>query len=120
MGEMDAVDDIVALAVHSAARRLEYRPGARPEGRLVTATRTALAADPRVRLIDGTPVYKLPHWTRPPGGVDIVFELADGTGRAGCEMKVGKPDESIWDAIKLADVQAYEPRVRAGYLISDA
>jgi hypothetical protein len=36
------------------------------------------------------------------------------------EMKVGKPDESIWDAIKLADVQAYAPTVRAGYLISDA
>jgi hypothetical protein len=58
---------------------------------------------------------RLPGWTRPPGGVDVAADLADGTGRLAIETKVGKPEVSIWDAIKLADIQVFEPRGRAGY-----
>jgi hypothetical protein len=117
---MDRWDGVIAKCVERAAQDLHYQPGERPEAVLVRAVRRALAQDARVQLVDGEPRYALRGWTRPPGGVDVAAELADGTGRLAIETKVGKPEESIWDAIKLADVQVFEPRVRAGCLVSDA
>lgn len=113
-------DDIVSQSLEHAARELEYIPGERPETLLDAAMRRGFARDSRVRVVAGTPKFRLPNWTRPPGGVDLVVDVEDGTGRLGMELKVGKPDESLWDAIKLADVQVFEPQVRAGYLVSDA
>lgn len=118
---MSLFDDVVQRAVSKAAGSLSYRAGEGPESQLVAAVRAGLRDDHRVRPVDGTPVYKLPGWTRPPGGVDLVADLVGpGHGRVGMEVKVAKPDESIWDAIKLADVQIFDPEVRCGYLISDA
>ena len=117
---VERLDEIVARSVREAADDLFYVPRKRPEFLLVAAVRRGLSADPRVRLVDGTPGYALPDWTRPPGGIDACVDLTDGRGRIAMEMKVGKPDESIWDAIKLADIQVFDARVRAGYLISDA
>lgn len=114
------LDDIVTSAVAYAASDLRYIHGERPEALLVRSLRAGFGRDSRVKLVDGTPVYRLPGWTRPPGGVDVVVDLADGSGRLGIEAKVGKPDESIWDAIKLADVQDLDARVRTANLVSDA
>lgn len=105
----------IAKCVERAAQDLHYQSGERPEAVLVRAVRRALAQDGHMRLVDGEPRYALPGWTRPPGGVDVAADLADGTGRLAIETKVGKPEVSIWDAIKLADIQVFEPRVRAGY-----
>ncbi len=113
-------DGIVSQSLEHAARELVYIPGERPETLLGAAMRRGFARDSRVRVVAGTPKFRLPNWTRPPGGVDLVVDLEDGTGRLGMELKVGKPDESLWDAIKLADVQLFEPQLRAGYLVSDA
>lgn len=113
-------DGIVSRSLERAARELVYIPGERPETLLGAALRRGFAHDSRVRVVAGTPKFPLPNWTRPPGGVDLVVDLEDETGRLGIELKVGKPDESLWDAIKLADVQVFEPQLRAGYLVSDA
>lgn len=42
-------------------------------------------------------------WTRAPGGIDVVSirSTGDGVRALGVECKIGKPDELLWDAIKL-------------------
>lgn len=43
-------------------------------------------------------------WTRAPGGIDVISirPTGDGERALGVECKVGKPDELLWDAIKLS------------------
>lgn len=117
--DVERFDSIVAGGVSRAAGKLVYVSGERPECLLDREVRQGLRQDERVSVVAGTPKYLLRNWTRPPGGVDVVLDLADGTGQLAIELKVSKPDESIWDAIKLADVQVFDSRVRAGYLVSD-
>jgi hypothetical protein len=42
-------------------------------------------------------------WTRPPGGIDLLATSADADGpfALGAEVKIGKLDELLWDAIKI-------------------
>jgi hypothetical protein len=57
------------------------------------------------------------NWSTPPGGIDLVADVDSGR-RLDFEMKVDKPDEVIWDAIKLADVNASaRPKVAGSYLV---
>ena len=63
------------------------------------------------------PRYALRGWTRRPGGMDLAFDW--GPRRAPLECKVDKPDEALWDALKLADILC-EYDVEAAYLLYDA
>lgn len=87
-----------------------------PEAALVGAV--AQADTFRARNADTTREQRfrdLSGWTRPPGGVDVVVSgLAEGPVLM--EMKVGKPGEAIWDAIKLCDILATEGE-GLGYLV---
>jgi hypothetical protein len=46
---------------------------------------------------------KLRGWTRQPGGVDLALDGV-AAGRVFIEMKVDKPQEALWDALKLCDI----------------
>lgn len=111
-------DDLIVRAVTAAAASPVYVRQARPEAQLVHAIAIAMW-HAGVRDMEFEKVFPLLGWSRPPGGVDLMGTSESGETFA-CEMKVGKPDESLWDAIKLADIQELDPQVRAGYLISDA
>jgi hypothetical protein len=112
-------DAIVWAAVERASGGVIYAEPKRPEAQLVRALYRELAADERV----GTPRtecgFVLSGWTRPPGGVDLSAGFTDG-GSCVIEAKVGKPEEAIWDIIKLADILALDVTITAAYLIYDA
>lgn len=61
-------------------------------------------------------------WTRAPGGIDVVAtrESERQEKALGIECKVGKPDELLWDAIKLAqrcDDNAWDVGLEAAALV---
>lgn len=114
------LDDIVKRALAGVAAAPIYTGEKPPEASLVVAMRRRLADDPALDVLDGEPRYRLPHWTRDPGGVDIAADV-DAEGRVLFEAKVGKPDEALWDAIKLADITASSPTppILASYLLYD-
>jgi hypothetical protein len=95
-------DQIVADAVRRTATTDIYGDSML-ESRLTGAIRRALENDKDVRLVSTEKKYKLPDWSRSPGGVDLIAQLRDGSLLL-MEMKLGKPDEGIWDALKLADI----------------
>jgi hypothetical protein len=94
---------IVDDAIAKAAKKAIY-DGPKParEANLVWAIATILSDAPEVRLLSHEYRCPLNAWTRDPGGIDLVAELADDSLLL-MEMKVDKPDESLWDGIKLAD-----------------
>jgi hypothetical protein len=47
----------------------------------------------------------------------VVADFADGSGRLLGEAKVDKPDEALWDALKLADISRIVPGIHGAYLI---
>lgn len=114
-------DRAVCAAAAACAETLVLSGKPWPEARLVSAFRSALNDGGDLLCRPGEEGFGLPQWTRDPGGVDLV---ADEPGTAGSgvvlmEMKVGKPDEGIWDAIKLADALARhgEPATWSAYLV---
>lgn len=110
---------ILGGAMKDVARRGAYRPAARPEAHLVAVVRDALRAqDGAAEVSDVEPRYALPGWTRSPGGVDLAVD-DHAARRALVECKVDKPDESLWDALKLVDI-VYMHHVDAGFLLYDA
>lgn len=68
----------------------------------------ALRALPQVRQVDDDVAHgELAwRWTRPPGRFDLVWSV-DGQ-RAAAELKIRKPDELIWDVVKLADQAGFD------------
>jgi hypothetical protein len=60
--------------------------------------------------------FPLRNWTRPPGGVDLSVRSRDGSISLLIEAKVEKPDEAIWDIIKLADICMLDRSVTDAYL----
>jgi hypothetical protein len=110
------VDDAVRAAAASAGRVDIHRvAGKKPERALVEAFRDGLGSTGHITDLVLEQPSELPNWSTPPGGIDLVAKL-DGGLRLDFEMKVDKPDEVIWDAIKLADVNA--TRRREGATIS--
>jgi hypothetical protein len=107
--------EILVSALALAANRRAYSPAARPEAHLVAVVRDALGDATAV--VAGEPRYELPGWTRRPGGVDLAFDYAGR--RVLVECKVDKPDEALWDALKLADILR-EHDIAAAYLLYDA
>src|SRR4051812_41389511 len=92
-----------------------YAPAARPEAHLVAVVRASLRDS--VTVVAGEPRYQLHGWTRRPGGVDLAFDR--GARRVLIECKVDKPDEALWDALKLADILCQHD-AEAAYLLYDA
>jgi hypothetical protein len=116
---LHALDNVIVNAVHDAIAAGIGVSGRRPETALVGGIADALAEGLRRR--DNASVArevrcpKLAGWTRPPGGVDLALDGV-AAGRVLMEMKVDKPDEALWDALKLADILAVED-IAAAYLI---
>jgi hypothetical protein len=50
-----------------------------------------------------------PYWTRRPGPIDLVWDL-DTSSCGAVELKIRKPDELIWDLIKVAEHTAGDER----------
>jgi hypothetical protein len=107
--------EILANALGEVAGRRACSPAARPEAHLVAVVRAALGDAATV--VAGEPRYELPGWTRRPGGVDLACD--HGGRRILVECKVDKPDEALWDALKLADILRQHD-VEAAYLLHDA
>jgi hypothetical protein len=107
------VDDIVRRA---ASTRI-YSGPSHLEAHLVDAVRRAFREDGQAAPSVAEPRYELRGWTRSPGGVDLLASPCDGSGTVLMEMKVGKPDEGLWDAVKLADILTHTPSAVAAYLI---
>ena len=120
ISERPAPPDVtLRAALGVVADRGTYQPAGRPEAHLVAVVRDALRAQDGVNEVtEVEPRYPLAGWTRSPGGVDLAVD-DDAGRRALIECKVDKPDESLWDAIKLADV-LYDHRVDAAFLLYDA
>jgi hypothetical protein len=110
-------DDIVRNAVRCAARRPIYSGDSLLEAHLVRSVQSQLEQDKRASGVRRERHYTLRDWTRSPGGVDLTVETE--AGRVLMEMKVGKPQESLWDAIKLADILAAHGGHAASYLVYD-
>lgn len=63
-------------------------------------------------------------WTRSPGGIDVVSTraAADGWRALGVECKVRKPDELLWDAIKVGqrcDEKPWNDGLEAAALVAE-
>jgi hypothetical protein len=100
------VADAVRAATARAGRVDIHRvAGKKPERALVAAFRDGLNSTWHIADLVLEQPCELTNWSTPPGGIDLVVNLDDGR-RLDFEMKVDKPDEVIWDAIKLADVNA--------------
>jgi hypothetical protein len=112
--------EIINDAVVAAANTPLYGgPKSTPEANLVWTVAKALKADSDVRSLRKEYPCPLKGWTRNPGGIDLAVELADG-GMALLEMKVDKPDEALWDALKLADFAISRPDLKPNcFLIYD-
>jgi hypothetical protein len=115
-----SVDQIVSEAARRACAEPIYAEPGRPEAQLVRALHERLSEDDRVGVPRMECRFVLSGWTRSPGGVDLSVGLADRASSLIIEAKVGKPEEAIWDIIKLADILALDPTVIAAYLIYDA
>ena len=98
--------------------------GAGNESLLHRGLRDALRRDGMVRVLEteGRLQRQEIGWTRAPGGIDVV--ATRGSGHAeyalGVECKIGKPDELLWDAIKLAqrcDDSPWNHGLEAGALV---
>jgi hypothetical protein len=120
MANTSTCDALVEAVVTGAAGSRIYTSASHREADLVEAVRKVFVRDGQSAPSKVEPRYRLDGWTRPPGGVDLAADLYDGSGRLLMEMKVGKPDEAIWDAIKLADIVTQNPEVLAAYLIYGA
>ncbi len=112
---LHTVDNVIAGAVHDAIATGIDVSGRRPENALVSAIAEALATRQGASVAREVRYRKLPGWTRPPGGVDLVLDLV-ATGRVLIEMKVDKPAEVLWDALKLGDILSTED-LAAAYLV---
>jgi hypothetical protein len=111
-----AVDNVITNAVHDAIAAPMDLSGRRPEAALVGAIAHADSLRRRRASVTREARYqKLSGWTRQPGGVDLALDGV-AAGRVLIEMKVGKPYEALWDALKLCDILNAEDRTTA-YLI---
>jgi len=112
-------DEVLQDAAARAAETPIYAGPKGPEANLTASIRVALDALGHHSLSSEIR-YEIPGWTRPPGGVDLVADLADGT-RVLMEMKKGKPDEALWDALKLGDIAEMDtaPVLAGAYLVYD-
>jgi hypothetical protein len=116
-GAADYDGDVRRAAADAARVDIHKVPGKKPERALVEAFRDGLAAAGALTDLRFEQPCDLLNWSTPPGGIDLVAD-AGGGRRLDFEMKVDKPDEVIWDAIKLADVNASARRKVAGsYLV---
>jgi hypothetical protein len=110
-----AVDNVITNAVHDAIETGIDLAGRRPEAALAAAI--ADADSLRRRRATAAHEVRFPHlpgWTRQPGGIDLAVDGV-ATGRVLIEMK-GKPEEALWDALKLGDILSVEDGA-IGYLI---
>lgn len=118
--QTESADIVVSDMVRHAARSLTYVPGERPETTLVNTLVAALRTHPQVNDVGTEGSHTLTNWTRKPGRIDVHARL---NGKPAptliAEAKVGKPDESGWDAIKLADLLHRERPNAVAYLLSD-
>jgi hypothetical protein len=109
-----AIDNVIANAVEEAVATGIGATGRRPEAAMVGVIADALAVR-KDASVTREIRYRLQGWTRPPGGVDLVVEGV-AAGPVLMEMKVEKPEEALWDALKLADILMME-ELGAGYLV---
>jgi hypothetical protein len=110
-----AADNLVTNAVHDAIETMALS-GRRPEASLVSAIADADSLRKRrASVVHEVRYRKLSGWTRQPGGVDLALDGV-AAGRVFMEMKVGKPEEALWDALKLGDILSVEEHATA-YLI---
>jgi hypothetical protein len=99
-------DEAVARAASCAANvEIHSIPRKRPERALTEAFRDGLSIESRFSGFAFEQKHGLSNFTRPPGKIDLVAEI-DLVHALLFEMKVDHPDETIWDAIKLAQTQA--------------
>ena len=111
-----AIDNLITNAVHDAIAAPMDLSRRRPESVLVGSIADADSLRRRrVPVTRAVRYKKLSGWTRQPGGVDLALnEMA--AGRVLIEMKVDKPHEALWDALKLCDILGAEDLTTA-YLI---
>jgi hypothetical protein len=110
-----AVDNVITNAVHDAIETGIGLSGRRPEAALVRAIADVLDARQDVSVTREVRYRNVPGWTRPPGGVDLTLDGV-AAGRVLMEMKVDKPEEALWDALKLGDILSVESLTSA-YLV---
>lgn len=103
--------DVLGAAVLEVARSGPV--GAGNERRLHRGLREASPTGGVTKALDteGRLQDQASQWTRSPGGIDVVSirSAGDGARALGVECKVGKPDEVLWDAIKLGQRCDEEP-----------
>lgn len=111
-----AIDNVITNAVHDAIETGLDLSGRRPEAALVSAIADADSLRGKRASITREVRYRrLPGWTRQPGGVDLALDGV-AAGRVVMEMKVDKPEEALWDALKLGEILSVED-CEAAYLI---
>jgi hypothetical protein len=113
-------DEIALAAAKRACAQPIFHVEKRREAQLVAALCRALKG---VRSLDVPRMecrFPLTNWTRPPGGVDLSVRSRDGSISLLIETKVGKPEEAIWDIIKLADIRVLDRSVTDTYLVYTA
>ena len=111
-----AVDNVITNAVHDAIATPMDLSGRRPEAALVSSIADADSLRMRRASVAREVRYKkLSGWTRQPGGVDLALDGV-AAGRVLIEMKVNKPHEALWDALKLCEILNAEDLTTA-YLI---
>lgn len=112
-----AVDNLITNAVHDAIETEMDLSRRRPEAVFVGAIADADSLRRQGASITREARYrKLRSWTRQPGRVDLALDRGGAAGRVLMEMKVGKPEEALWDALKLGDI-LIEEAVATAYLI---
>jgi hypothetical protein len=112
---LHAVDNVITNALHDAIAQGIGVSDRRPEAALVGAIADALTARQDASVTREVRYRNLPGWTRPPGGVDLALDGV-AAGRVLIEMKVDKPEEALWDALKLGDILRVED-LAAAYLV---
>lgn len=113
--EMPA-DSILLAAAKRASANAIFEDGIKREARLVQALCEAMMKDRSLDVPRTECRFPLSNWTRAPGGVDLSVRARDGKTSLLVETKVGKPEEAIWDIIKLADICVLDKSVTDVYL----
>ena len=103
--------DTLDAAIEQVAQLGPVGPG--NESRLHRRLREALRCTGSLRALDkeGRLHRHKIWWTRAPGGIDVVAlrDSGDREYALGIECKIGKPDELLWDAIKLGQRCGEDP-----------
>src|SRR4051794_16987275 len=118
LGVERTADGAVAFAT-TAMQSFRLDPHTRrgPERQMMDDLGTYLTLQDVISDVAWESSHQIQTWTRPPGAVDMVAFMANGT-RLVFEGKIDDPGQQIWDALKIAEIGARTGDL--GYLVCAA